>query len=293
MDANLKTLRFSSIVRVIEFLCREEPDSVSDEEYSTVASVSFVRHGIFSYETQGEWQIIHTERMMLANPGSTHRVAHTHGSGDRCIVILPAHSLLEDARSLYWRKTPSLPFIHDEQFFKARVLEVSPTLDVLHRKLSTASVDRNDPIKLEILAVALISEVFKQMYDTTTPPMIGSESWRIANIVEPIERSKAFMADHLHDQIMLSDVANAACLSEFHFCRVFKGFTGWSPYQYLLEIRLKHALLLLRNTNRPVSQIASDSGFNNLSHFITIFRQRFGRSPRRARTLRESSFPQA
>jgi transcriptional regulator GlxA family with amidase domain len=69
--------------------------------------------------------------------------------------------------------------------------------------------------------------------------------------------ARKFMEDNFRDNLTLKDISSHCCISEFHFSRIFKRHTCKTPYQYLLSIRLDYAKCLLRNTTRPVTDIAS------------------------------------
>jgi AraC family transcriptional regulator len=56
-----------------------------------------------------------------------------------------------------------------------------------------------------------------------------------------------------------------------------------TPYRFLVQARIRRALALLRNTSRPVTEIAFDTGFGDLSNFINAFRREIGCSPRQYR----------
>jgi AraC family cel operon transcriptional repressor len=64
-----------------------------------------------------------------------------------------------------------------------------------------------------------------------------------------------------------------------HVARTMRSLTGLTPTDYVNRARLDHAALQLRMGQAPVTQIAYDSGFENLSHFFHLFRRRFGISP--------------
>jgi AraC-like DNA-binding protein len=68
-------------------------------------------------------------------------------------------------------------------------------------------------------------------------------------------------------------------LSPFHFLRLFSGVLGVSPHQYLVRSRLRHAARLLANDGRPVTDIAYDVGFGDLSNFVRTFHRAAGISP--------------
>lgn len=97
--------------------------------------------------------------------------------------------------------------------------------------------------------------------------------------VAAMERAKEYMHRNFSRDISLKDVAGAACVSLFHFSRLFKQATSFSPHQYLLQVRLKHAGLLLKSTSLPIGDVAAAAGFKQPEHFATAFRQKFHTRP--------------
>jgi len=77
-------------------------------------------------------------------------------------------------------------------------------------------------------------------------------------------------------------VARMSSLTGLKPTRLFAAFkreTGCSPVAWLLAARLAQARRLLRNTRRPVAEVAADCGFADPNYFARIFRQQVGRSP--------------
>ncbi len=91
------------------------------------------------------------------------------------------------------------------------------------------------------------------------------------------------------EPLTVADLARAACLSPAHFSREFRRAFGESPHEYLLTRRLERAAALLRNTDRPVTEICFAVGLTSVGSFITSFRRVFGASPQAYR----ASFPPA
>ncbi len=87
----------------------------------------------------------------------------------------------------------------------------------------------------------------------------------------------------------MADLARAAGLSPAYFSREFRRVFGESPHQYLLTRRLERAAALLRNTDRPVTDICFDVGLTSVGSFITSFRRVYGAAPSAYR----ASFPPA
>jgi len=89
--------------------------------------------------------------------------------------------------------------------------------------------------------------------------------------------------DYIHScfpsAVDLAEVAGAACLSKFHFLRLFKQAYGVSPYQYIQELRLTKAAALLSGTTMTVAEIAGSLGFDHPQSFSRLFFQRMSVYP--------------
>jgi len=95
---------------------------------------------------------------------------------------------------------------------------------------------------------------------------------RISATLHLLERefSEAIDLDHL---------AEVTIMSKYHFLRTFRRIVGMTPYQYLLGLRLRHAAVRLATSSKPISAIAFEMGFGDLSTFNERFRRQFGASP--------------
>jgi transcriptional regulator GlxA family with amidase domain len=87
-------------------------------------------------------------------------------------------------------------------------------------------------------------------------------------------------------------LARVSGVSSAHFARAFKAAFGAPPHRYLLTRRLERARALLRDTDRPILDIALETGWNSLGTFGRVFRAVFGESPRDLRA-RERAGPLA
>ena len=100
---------------------------------------------------------------------------------------------------------------------------------------------------------------------------------------------KAAMDADLGTPLKLHDVARVACLSPFHFHRLFKTAFGETPHEYATRRRLEKAMRLLGETDEPVTEISFETGFQNAASFSTLFRSRVGMSPRQFRLKKARS----
>ncbi|HEX2009719.1 MAG TPA: helix-turn-helix transcriptional regulator, partial [Roseateles sp.] len=70
----------------------------------------------------------------------------------------------------------------------------------------------------------------------------------------------------------LKELADAACLSEFHFVRMFKASFGLSPYAWVMRRRLALARELLARDRLSLQQVAERAGYAHLSHLNAALR---------------------
>ncbi len=88
-----------------------------------------------------------------------------------------------------------------------------------------------------------------------------------------IEKAKKYIEENFSNNFSLDDLAKEACLSKFHFCRVFKKNERMSFNKYLNIMRISKAKNLLKNHLLSISEICYLSGFNDLTYFGRVFKK--------------------
>lgn len=111
------------------------------------------------------------------------------------------------------------------------------------------------------------------------PEVKGRLGKRMARVLEYIQ-------ENLHEEISIESMANVAHMSPFYFIRCFKKQVGKTPYQFIVQRRMEKAKYLLRNTNKPVIEIASETGYGYACNFSNAFKHYTGMTPNRYRKLR-------
>ncbi|CAG4917906.1 HTH-type transcriptional activator RhaR [Paraburkholderia saeva] len=92
-------------------------------------------------------------------------------------------------------------------------------------------------------------------------------------------RLRDYIAANLTASLTLGDLADVACLSEFHLARMFRTSFGLPPAAWIAQQRLDRARELLRTTALPLDQVALQSGYANSSHLSHRFRAALGATP--------------
>ena len=99
------------------------------------------------------------------------------------------------------------------------------------------------------------------------------------DIVERVERVRAFMHAHADTPLTLDDLAKEACLSRFHLARTFSEVHAVPPLRYHRSLRMEAAAKKLAHATISPTELAADLGYATLSAFTRAFRRRYGVPP--------------
>ena len=251
---------------VVSYRCSAGPAESPVTEVHGHFSVCYVRRGAFGYRVRGRAFDLVTGSILVGRPGEEYVCTHDHGDGegDECLAfhLEPDTVDVIGDRPDAW-DTPALP--------------PRPELVVIG-ELAVAAAEGRSDVGLDELGLLFTSR------------FVGLASDRPATRSAPSSRDRAravaaalWIDTHSHDPIELPDVAREAGLSAFHFLRVFTGVVGVTPHQYLVRCRLRRAARLLADDARPITDVALDVGFGDLSNFVRTFHRAAGVSPRRFR----------
>lgn len=108
-----------------------------------------------------------------------------------------------------------------------------------------------------------------------SPSLAPSRLLRVLDLIEA----------RLADRLTLDDLARAACLSPFHFSRLFRAATGRTPHRFLVEWRIAAAQAMLRERHVALVEVAMDAGFGSQATFTRAFRKITGLTPGQYREL--------
>ena len=106
-------------------------------------------------------------------------------------------------------------------------------------------------------------------------------------ILDSICRALDFVEENLQEEIAVADIADAACYSLYHFCRLFSNVTHHTPYEYLMRRRLSEAAKALINTPQKIIEIAFEFQFNSPETFGRAFKRMFDMLPNQWRAQRQ------
>lgn len=122
--------------------------------------------------------------------------------------------------------------------------------------------------------------LFRQLIIAMGRATINDEHSSIVTDKLSIESATNYFHEHFHDQISIDKFLEDKNVNVNAFFKKFKTYTGLSPLQYLLDIRISNAKNLLEGTDYTISEIASIVGYDNPLYFSRLFHKHVGMSPK-------------
>ena len=123
---------------------------------------------------------------------------------------------------------------------------------------------------LQELVVRLMQTQARRLLLTANS--MNTATHRLAHVAQ-------YISKHLRRSLSVRELASEACMSEPNFYRTFRQTFGLTPVEYINQQRIAMAGSLLRSTNRGITDICLDCGFNSLTYFTTLFRREVGMPP--------------
>jgi AraC-like DNA-binding protein len=248
-----------------EFVCDSGPGDRPFEERHGGVSIAAVVSGGFTYSGDTGRALLHPGALLLGNHGACYQCGHEHAAGDRCLSVQLSPDYFGEiaatAAGSQGFRFPTAMLPSNRSFLPETVL-----VETLGRE--------RDPLSIEEGLVGFVAAAVRALSGAAHSPqrVSSQDARRVSRAVRHIEA-------HSAEPIDLDRLAAVASASKFHFLRVFRRAVGLTPYQFLLTTRLRKAALRLLSSPDPVSAIAYETGFGDLSTFNAAFRGRFGTTP--------------
>lgn len=118
--------------------------------------------------------------------------------------------------------------------------------------------------------------IISQGYFSNSPTQSSRDMKRIMQLKQALEYIEASYST----TVSLQDISDSVQMSPKYFCRFFQEMTHRTPIEYLNNYRIERACYLLLTTNQTITEIAYNTGFNDLSYFIKTFKKYKGTTPK-------------
>lgn len=128
----------------------------------------------------------------------------------------------------------------------------------------------------EELLVCYLRELFIMIHRLDSSRAVPKDGF----LAEETNRAAEYFHQNYMKPVSIERYAAERGMSVSYFIRSFKKYTGQTPNQYILRLRISNAQLLLETTEDNIQEIAASVGYDNPLYFSRLFRKMCGQSPR-------------
>lgn len=248
-----------------------------DPGYTKDLCINFTRKGFLTFNSFRQSHEECNTRILIEKPGCEFTL-HQRGGGSGCGTSIrffdEAYADIKERAEI-----KSSFFFRNPDIFSILVA-ATPEAEYLYYAILDC-VMKGNCCKLEVdgLVMELLEVILYMVTESRGSDALPEKPNRIH--LATVERAKEYILENFTKNISLQELARHCYVSPFHFSRLFKQLSNYSPYQYLQLIRLKHAETLIRSTDLPITDVCFRSGFNRLDYFSAAFTKKFSISPSR------------
>lgn len=275
MDAQIHNLYSSPYFDITDFKCQCLECAKSKTEYQDTFSFSFVRKGNFYFNIFRDSLDAYTGCVLINKPGYDYTVTHVEDMPDECTILTFKNAFYERIRDEFQSRAP---WFLSKTDLQSLLLKCTPELDYLHVSLlQKIRSGRSVLLEIEPLVIEIIRSVLTRLAGYQAQDVLPTRLKK--HHLNTLELAKEYLHNQYTTNISLVDLAEHCHVSPFHFSRIFKTFTQYSPLQYLQIYRLKQAEWMLKTTDLPVTEVAFSAGFNSIDYFSSAFKHKYKAAP--------------
>ena len=236
--------------------------------------IIYVRSGFLTVSISGESYIGKTGEAFVVSPGNLHLMGSQSGTVDYYTFLFPLKYISFRTDDMLDEKLLE-PLNSGHLMICPRVNDTAKELCEQLIKIYEAKNDESESkittqVRTKIILLQFILEMWKKGF-----VIENDTSGR--NTVE--KEMVSYIQQNFTGKISLREFGEQFHLSEKYISRYFKEHFHITLSQYITHLRLEHAKQLLQDTDIPVTEIAMQSGYQNVSYFIRSFKKTYGVSP--------------
>jgi AraC family transcriptional regulator len=238
-----------------------------------------------AYRTSSREHTVSPEKYLLLNEGQSFKTLAHYNTPTRMVTIAFQVGLAE--KLLHGLATDCQQLL-DEPFQspngKAEFIEKTYPLDTALTENVAWLAELNDDVVVDQALENLLLEILQRQMNVRKE-ILSIKKLKPSTRLEVYRRlhwSLEYLHENFSADLTIDQLAQVACLSTFHYKRLFTELFNTPPYQYLIKLRLEKACALLC-TERKVGDICVDLGWKDPSSFSRLFKREFCMTPEQYR----------
>ena len=247
-----------------------QPDNENMIHHHDFFEISIILQGESLYLIDNEWRTVRSGDILLFNPGVDHAEKQLLNTYSHQLHIGIRNVKLHGFAQNHFPTTQSLLSMQDSQL---KIFDKAWQLIEEFNQQQTNFNLMGKALVMEMMILILRSLEKKERLSDETQ---ASQNDRMHQVVQLI---MTYMENNYAKDISIEQLATLYYVSPTYLSKIFKDLTGFSPINYLIQIRLKKAHELLTTDDLTVKEVAKAVGYEDAYHFSKSFKKHFGTSP--------------
>ncbi|WP_135555883.1 AraC family transcriptional regulator [Paenibacillus cymbidii] len=251
--------------------------------WHTHIEIIFISSGVTWVYVNGEKFTCGQGDIIFVPSNSLHSIIPQKNSTYKPIIIgeLLLNQILADQHC----HSTMAPFMGHDGFTRLHItpehvhyLEYHSALQQIFREHNSKLMEYRTMIKLEIIKLfALLKRHHSQIHE----PFSFMQSEKTQVIINVLD----YISAHYSEKVTVKAMSQFCCMSEQHFCRTFKAYTGKTLIEFITLLRLEKSYRIIQGTDIPITHVPELTGFCNVSYFSRVFKKKYGLAPSQLRKM--------
>ncbi len=247
--------------------------------HSNYVEMSLIISGSGRYRINDEIYDVEEGDLLIFNPGVYHQ-ALTDGKGSPAVEFFVGFTDIQlTGHTANNFDITDGPIMHTDGEFRQKLLRITLKMSEENEVLRTGRyfMLRSYLVEMLLLIVRELSE-----------PIDRKDGYAFESVSRKyvVEQIINYFEDHYAEKISLDQIAGNMYLSPYYISKIFKSETGDAPISYLIDIRLGHAMNILRKGEYDsIQQVAQMVGYDDAYHFSKLFKKKYNISPSKVKKM--------
>ncbi len=239
--------------------------------------ILYVMDGKVKVQTLQNSSLVGANMAIFINKRIVHKISEEQDSHYRCFIF-------PDTLVRFYLLSPmdlSVSTVTNNSDIVTQLIPSESKMYTIIRELDRVVFENGDILGKEYNISSLLVQFINILIETIEVPcqksIISGEN-RLS-----MQAFLAFIHQYYREDISLKEIAAAGNVSVGYCGRLFKAILDTSPYDYLINYRIKKSIDLLADRRYTITQIATNVGFNNVSYFVKCFKSKMHITPNKYR----------
>lgn len=272
---NINTILYSKITN----------ENFYHTEDSSPYTLQYLIEGKQEYKIKNNNFRLNSGEYLFINYGSKVEMKNIKKYNNTSISIFFREDLIKDVYKNYYLSDEKLlenkQISYPPQFIENGFVNNHKALDLIIKNIEKQILSTQNTFFTEDLFYNLADKIWRfQTLVYKQVQLIQSKKYSTKlELYRRLCNGRDYILDNYQEYISIEDIARVACLSNFHFIRLFGQVFGTSPHKYLNKYRIDKAAYFLENTNKSVNEICHEIGFSDPTSFIRLFKRHYRYTP--------------